>query len=487
MRDNPAYDQIIQGLSGIMSITGTPETAPLRVGYPVADTLGGLVGAFAIAAALVRQKTSGEGAFLDVSMLECTLSALGWPVSNYLTAGVDPQPMGNENMTAAPSGAFRTGDGLLNIAANKQEQFVTLCRLIGLPELASDPRFAERETRKHNRAALKALIEDSPGERLGRCLGRKAQPRRRAGGPGADDPAGAGGAPSDRARHDDPLPGSARHGPAADRRARRLHGRWRGTLADPAAAGAGRAYGRGLCQPAAARRSEGAGMSGAEKKTGRERGEEWWQTGIIEMRPGVIRLRGYEIQDLIGRVSFPGHDLADAARRTAERGARRRCSASRLGAAVDHGPQAPSIAIARMAITCGVGINSAMASAINVLGDVHGGAGEQALSFYGDIAAALDAGAALADAVSARLDRFFAEEKGYVPGLGHRFHPVDPRAPRLIEVTRDFAARGVSTGASPTLPKRSRPRSRGARARRYRSTSMAPPPSSMANSAFRRR
>jgi crotonobetainyl-CoA:carnitine CoA-transferase CaiB-like acyl-CoA transferase len=161
MRDNPAYDQIIQGLSGIMSITGTPETAPLRVGYPVADTLGGLVGAFAITAALVKQKTTGEGAFLDVSMLECTLSALGWPVSNYLTADVEPQPMGNENMTAAPSGTFRTGDGLLNIAANKQEQFVTLCRLIGLPELASDPRFAERETRKRNRIALKALIEDA--------------------------------------------------------------------------------------------------------------------------------------------------------------------------------------------------------------------------------------------------------------------------------------------------------------------------------------
>ncbi|TGQ33946.1 CoA transferase [Mesorhizobium sp. M00.F.Ca.ET.216.01.1.1] len=161
MRDNPAYDQIIQGLSGVMSITGTPETAPLRVGYPVADTLGGLVGAFAITAALVKQKTSGEGAFLDVSMLECTLSALGWPVSNYLTAGVEPQPMGNENMTAAPSGAFRTGDGLLNIAANKQEQFVTLCQLIGRQDLVSDPRFAERETRKHNRTALKVLIEEA--------------------------------------------------------------------------------------------------------------------------------------------------------------------------------------------------------------------------------------------------------------------------------------------------------------------------------------
>lgn len=186
-------------------------------------------------------------------------------------------------------------------------------------------------------------------------------------------------------------------------------------------------------------------MSGTEKKTGRERGEEWWQTDIIEMRPGVIRLRGYEIQDLIGRVSFPAviwlmlrgelpsEDQAELL-------------GIALGAAVDHGPQAPSIAIARMAATCGVGINSAMASAINVLGDVHGGAGEQALSFYGDIAGAIDAGMTLNEAVSARLDRLFAEEKGYVPGLGHRFHPVDPRAPRLLELIREFAVRGAVNG-----------------------------------------
>ena len=161
MRDNPAYDQIIQGLSGVMSITGTPDVAPLRVGYPVCDTIGGLAGAFAVVSALLRQKTTGEGAFLDVSMLESTLSAMGWPVSNFLTAGVEPKPMGNENMTAAPSGAFRTGDGLLNIAANKQEQFETLCGLIGRPELAEDPRFAEREARKRNRAELKAAIEEA--------------------------------------------------------------------------------------------------------------------------------------------------------------------------------------------------------------------------------------------------------------------------------------------------------------------------------------
>ncbi|MET3582590.1 citrate synthase [Mesorhizobium robiniae] len=186
-------------------------------------------------------------------------------------------------------------------------------------------------------------------------------------------------------------------------------------------------------------------MSHVGKKNGRERGEEWWQTDIIEMRPGVIRLRGYEIQDLIGRVSFPAMIwLMLRGELPGEEQAALLGIA--LGAAVDHGPQAPSIAIARMAATCGVGINSAMASAINVLGDVHGGAGEQALAFYGEIAVALDAGAALADAVATRLDRFFAEEKSYVPGFGHRFHPVDPRAPRLIELTRDFAARGVVSG-----------------------------------------
>ena len=185
-------------------------------------------------------------------------------------------------------------------------------------------------------------------------------------------------------------------------------------------------------------------MSG-EKKAGRARGEEWWQTGIIEMSPGVIRLRGYEIQDLIGRVSFPAM-IWLMLRGELPSEDQAALLGIALAAAVDHGPQAPSIAIARMAATCGVGINSAMASAINVLGDVHGGAGEQALSFYGDIAVAIDGGTALGEAVSVRLDRFFVEEKGYVPGLGHRFHPVDPRAPRLLELTREFAVRGVING-----------------------------------------
>ena len=158
---NPAYDQIIQGLSGVMSVTGDAETAPLRVGYPVCDTMGGITAAFAIAAALVRRGRTGEGEFIDVSMLESTLVAMGWAVSNWLIAGTAPAPMGNENMTAAPSGAFRTGRGLLNIAANKQQQFEALCGLIARPALATDPRFADRESRKANRYVLRGEIEQA--------------------------------------------------------------------------------------------------------------------------------------------------------------------------------------------------------------------------------------------------------------------------------------------------------------------------------------
>ena len=159
MRGTPAYDQIIQGLSGMMSITGTPESAPLRVGYPVADTLAGMTAAFAISSALVRRRTTGEGGFIDVSMLDSALTAMGWVVSNYLTAGVEPQPHGNDNFTAAPSGAFSAKGGLINIAANKQEQFEALVQALDRADLLTDPRFATREARKRNRAALTTELE----------------------------------------------------------------------------------------------------------------------------------------------------------------------------------------------------------------------------------------------------------------------------------------------------------------------------------------
>jgi crotonobetainyl-CoA:carnitine CoA-transferase CaiB-like acyl-CoA transferase len=158
LRDLPAYDQIIQGMSGVMSVTGSPESAPLRVGYPVADTIGGITAAFAIAAALADHDRTG-GYFIDVSMLEATMATMGWAVSNHLIAGRDPMPMGNDNVTASPSGAFRTKDGLINIAANKQEQWEEVARAVGQPQWIADPRFAERQARLRNRDALKAMLE----------------------------------------------------------------------------------------------------------------------------------------------------------------------------------------------------------------------------------------------------------------------------------------------------------------------------------------
>ncbi|HEY3685134.1 MAG TPA: CoA transferase [Streptosporangiaceae bacterium] len=158
MSEAPAYDQIIQGLSGMMSITGTEETAPLRVGFPVCDTVGGLTAALHICAALAGRATTGQGTFLDVSMLESAVSAMGWAVSNYLVSGVPPEPMGTQNATAAPSGTFEAADGPLNIAANRQRQFETLCGVVGRDDLLADPRFADRDRRKRHRDELTAEL-----------------------------------------------------------------------------------------------------------------------------------------------------------------------------------------------------------------------------------------------------------------------------------------------------------------------------------------
>ncbi|VXB95983.1 CaiB/BaiF CoA transferase family protein [Pseudoclavibacter sp. 8L] len=163
LRSKPAYDQIIQGGSGMMSVTGTPETSPLRTGYPIADTLGGLAAAFAITSALHGRERTGEGSSIDVSMLETAVTAMGWVVSNHLVAGQVPRALGNDNGTAAPSGTFQTASGALNIAANKQEQFEALTRVIGRPELAADARFRDREDRKRFRAELTDEIEAALG------------------------------------------------------------------------------------------------------------------------------------------------------------------------------------------------------------------------------------------------------------------------------------------------------------------------------------
>lgn len=177
----------------------------------------------------------------------------------------------------------------------------------------------------------------------------------------------------------------------------------------------------------------------------RKLAEDWWTTAIIKMRPGSIRLRGYAIQDLIGNISFVEMVWLMLRGELPSPGQARLLEAA-LVAGVDHGPQAPSIAVARIAITGGVGINGAMASAINTLDDVHGGAGEQAVDVFGEIAALAER-EGVQQAAAAVLARRAAAGDKYVPGFGHRFHPVDPRAPRILGLIEEAAAEGIVSGA----------------------------------------
>jgi CoA:oxalate CoA-transferase len=156
----PAYDQIIQGLSGVMAVNGDERLNPLRAGFPVCDTVGGLNAAFAIMAALYHRERTGEGQFIDIAMLDSIMPLMGWVAANLLIGNQQPVLMGNDNFTAAPSGSFRTKDGYVNIAANQQKQWEDLADALGVPELKTDPRFQERDTRKANRKQLTPLLEE---------------------------------------------------------------------------------------------------------------------------------------------------------------------------------------------------------------------------------------------------------------------------------------------------------------------------------------
>ncbi|GAA0775677.1 citryl-CoA lyase [Roseibium denhamense] len=168
---------------------------------------------------------------------------------------------------------------------------------------------------------------------------------------------------------------------------------------------------------------------------------DWWRTSIIDMEPGRISLRGHPVENLIGNRGFAqmiwlmvtGEEIT---------GQRADLFEAALVAAVDHGPQAPSIAAARMAATCGIGLQSAMATGLNMLGDVHGGAGEQAVDLYRAIEAAG------LEELKVTLDSWRTQNGRFIPGFGHRFHkPVDPRAPRLLALVDEAAASGEVTGS----------------------------------------
>jgi len=177
---------------------------------------------------------------------------------------------------------------------------------------------------------------------------------------------------------------------------------------------------------------------------------DWWSTSIVDIEPGKIHMRGYPIQDLIGRVSYPEMAWLMLRGELPTRAQAALLEAAMV-AGVDHGPHAPSIAISRMAVTCGLPVNGAMASAINVLDDVHGGAGQQCMELMQAISDAAGAGEPTAEHVAAGLAAFVAEHGKIIPGFGHRFHPVDPRAVRLMAMVREAQERGEVAGRFATI------------------------------------
>lgn len=176
-----------------------------------------------------------------------------------------------------------------------------------------------------------------------------------------------------------------------------------------------------------------------------EDAQRWWSTSIIDIHPGEIDIRGYPIEQLIGAISFPQMIWLMVRGELPTPGQARLLEAA-LVASVDHGPHAPSIAISRMAITCGADLNNAMASAINVLSDIHGGAGQQCMEFYQMIRRRIAPGVDVEMAVEAALPEYQEVYGKIVGGFGHRWHPVDPRTAPLLGLVEEAAAAGEVTG-----------------------------------------
>jgi citrate synthase len=171
---------------------------------------------------------------------------------------------------------------------------------------------------------------------------------------------------------------------------------------------------------------------------------DWWSTSVSRIEPNVIELRGRPIQDLIGTTSFAGVIWLLLRGEPPAPGQERLLEAA-LVSAVDHGPHAPSIAVARIAATCGVGLNNAIASAVNTLGDVHGGAGEQCMRVLAEVARRTADGEGADRAAASVVDEWRTGSR-YVPGFGHRFHTVDPRRDPLLHMVETAVADGVVNG-----------------------------------------
>jgi crotonobetainyl-CoA:carnitine CoA-transferase CaiB-like acyl-CoA transferase len=167
-RDRPGYDQIAQGMGGLMSITGLPGQGPVRVGIPVADLTAGVFLAEGILAALIERERSGRGQWVHTSLLEAMIRMLDFQATRWLMGGEIPPQAGNDHPTGIPTGVFRTSDGHINIAAAGQVMFRRLCDALGVAALVDDERFRSPKARSTNRAALTAELEKAMATKTSR-------------------------------------------------------------------------------------------------------------------------------------------------------------------------------------------------------------------------------------------------------------------------------------------------------------------------------
>ena len=160
LKELPAYDMVVQGMGGLMSVTGQPNSEPTRVGTSIGDITAGLFTTVGINAALYDREKTGKGTFIDVSMLDCQIAILENAIARYLAKNEIPKPMGSRHPSIAPFEAFKTKDSRIIIAAGNEKLFEKLCNVLNIPEISKDPKFNTNSLRSENMDDLKKILED---------------------------------------------------------------------------------------------------------------------------------------------------------------------------------------------------------------------------------------------------------------------------------------------------------------------------------------